>query len=291
MRIEDRLRNAADELRTELEHVAVPPVPSLHPWRAAVVVGGVLLGLVAGVWLSLSQGGQNPANPTTSAVLTTTPATSGTVPELLGLTLGEAEASAAAAGYAAVAEASDSQDRDSLVIAQEPPSGVGVPRDTAIGLRTASLFEVGCASQDQGPTFSNGTAYGGITLFGLSDGAVITFEPPYPSPTSGWYPVTEVPIRLDSGEDPVWLIVRESPSGGTAGLLFDPAASNDIGRYRIEDTTQAVQLDRCHTDRPTQYFGGLVADRPGCVGLWLYDGSLATDPIVVHLGIQTACNE
>ena len=110
----------------------------------------------------------------------------------------------------------------------------------------------------------------------------------YPSAESSWHPAVEAYVELDPGTEPVWVVVRLDRTA-VAGLLYDPSLFNASGLYRLEGTTQAVVFERCHSDTFTQYHGGIVVDRPACVSLWIYEGSLTGDATVLHLGVHTEC--
>ena len=258
---------------------------SRRPRVGLGVVAGLVTVLVGVGLVFVTRSGDNPTATTASQPRT--------VPDLRGLSLSLAVERAEAAGYDVVSDEPTSDGSQKVVFTQTPGPGENEPAGATIRVQTSQIMGIGCAEelQDVGPPSIDVPAtFGGVTLVGFRKGRIAALAE-FPSPEDERFPMLFIPTQLDAGVEPVWLYIRDVRADPpvTAGLLFVLQTVFDTRMYRLEDAAEAVMLERCHTDKPTRYVGGIVFEGPACVSIWLYEGSIASEPTVLDYGIGTAC--
>ena len=113
--------------------------PASRLMTAAAVVVGLAVLVVTGQLLPIRPDAGSPAATSGVAVVSTSiPREQVLVPQVVGRTLAKARAVMRKAGLPSDAVDMDSQAPSAVVVAQEPPAGIGVPPGSPIGFRTRS---------------------------------------------------------------------------------------------------------------------------------------------------------
>jgi hypothetical protein len=132
---------------------------------------------------------------------------------------------------------------------------------------TRPIFERACGSDVSGDLGrqwrSHATVVGPLAFVGLPEYADAT--PRTFSAYDGRYRARKVLIVVDRGASVT--VTVPSAFRRTLGLLYDPAAFKEVGRYRVADGEAAVRFEPCELLRPTQFNGGLIAAGPDCYAL------------------------
>jgi hypothetical protein len=132
--------------------------------------------------------------------------------------------------------------------------------------QTRNVFQRACESDVSGDLGSHwrshATVVGPLAFVGLTlaDATAKTF-----GARDDRYRALKVLVVVDAGA--AVTVTIPSALRRKLGLLYDPAAFKEVGRYRVADGVSAVRFEPCELLRPTQFNGGLIAAGPGCYAL------------------------
>lgn len=217
-----------------------------------------------------------------------------------GMTLDEATARLEEAGLVGSVPPFDSQDPNSMVIAQDTRRGEMLASGSVVELRTVTTFELSCDDRVGGPDISSNAYVGSAhtiwpvtfspLLLGSDNRPQSEFEPDSEGRLFAYTLITQV--RQTDG--PLWVVLWSDAAGNDPTLLFDTSRFRSDGRYLLSDGAQAVRIPNCDGVAPFsttgyhQFVGGILMDRPQCVKIRIFNEDLRSGDRRI-VGFGTTC--